>query len=85
MAKNKWHSKFCKWDGESMDFSLPGVCVGCDGIRNGRITKNAFKGKYGMGKSELISFCTSGIKWAKCTIHTNPSCACGKLVLNATA
>jgi hypothetical protein len=30
-------------------------------------------------------FCLSGIKWAKCTKHTNPSCACGKPVLNATA
>jgi hypothetical protein len=86
MSKTRWHSKLCKWDGKSTRFTWrPGECLGCDELKTEKITNNLFKGNYGIGKDELHIFCLSGIKWARCTKHTNPSCACGKIVLNATA
>lgn len=85
MAQNRWHSKNCTWDSASFNFSLPGDCVGCDEMRRKKLNGNLLKGDYGIGKNELKMFCHSGIKWARCTTYTNPSCACGKTVLNATA
>lgn len=81
----RWHSKYCKWDGESHNYSPEGHCVGCDKMLGSPFIRKLFRGSYGMGKEALKLFCLSGIKYAKCTKHTNPSCACGKLVLNATA
>lgn len=87
MGSNLVHSKLCDWDGESNRLTYkPGKCHGCDVLKATRITDMLrSRASYGIGKDELAMFCLSGIKWARCTKHTNPSCACGKPVLNATA
>jgi hypothetical protein len=81
------HSPLCDWNGEAKTFTWkPGKCPACDIMKVKKI-KGMVKSKtyYGIGKEHLHMFCLSGIKSARCTKHTNPSCACGKLVLNATA
>lgn len=87
MAGNYFHSKLCDWDGESNRLTYkPGKCPACDILKAVKITDMIrSRASYGIAKEDLHLFCLSGIKWAKCTKHTNPKCACGKPVLNATA
>lgn len=87
MGRQYFHSKLCDWDGESNRLTWkPGKCPACDILKATKITDLLrSRASYGIGKTELHLFCLSGIQWAKCTKHTNPSCACGKPVLNATA
>jgi hypothetical protein len=80
------HSKLCSWDGVSSQVTqIKGDCRACDEID--AVRSNTFKqrGRYGIERMDEHKFCKSGIKWSKCTKYTNPSCACGKPVLNGTA
>ena len=80
------HSKLCTWDGTSSRVTQGvGNCRACDEIKAVRSNSYEPRGKYGIEKDGVHMFCRSKIPWGRCTKHTNPSCACGKLVMNATA
>jgi hypothetical protein len=79
------HSEHCTWKGGVRYTRGNGRCLRCDTLKQKRLTDNKYNKSnenYGMSKEDLKMFCLSGIKWARCTKWTNPSCACGKLVLN---
>jgi len=87
MGMSYSHSVNCEWDGKSVENYTwePGKCRACDFLETKRITGTVYRENYGIPRDQLNNFCLSGIKWAKCTKHTNPSCACGKIVLNGKA
>ena len=79
------HSQQCTWKGGVRYTRSTGRCLRCDVLKAKRITEsqqNLSGENYGMSKEDLKKFCLSGITKARCTKWTNPSCACGKLVLN---
>jgi|688.fasta_scaffold00313_96 hypothetical protein len=79
--RNVKHSPLCTWDGKSRILTMHvGRCRACDDIKEIR-TIGKSKGIYGIDRKEMNKFCLSFIEWAICTKHTNPSCACGKPVL----
>lgn len=79
------HSEFCTWTGGVRYTRNNGKCIPCDILKQKRLTDNEYNKageNYGMSREDLKKFCLSGITKARCTKWTNPSCACGKLVLN---
>jgi len=76
------HSKRCTWDGVSKMLTLGvGNCRACDDIKAIRSNGNEARGVYGIDKEYLKNFCKAPNAWERCTKFTNPSCACGKIVL----
>lgn len=79
------HGGNCTWRGGVRYTRGHGRCLKCDVLKAKRITEHLFNTRgenYGIAKEDLKKFCLSGITKARCTKWTNPSCACGKLVLN---
>jgi hypothetical protein len=81
------HSENCTWDSQKYRLSNNNVCLACDTMRTyraglERIPDSAF----GLDvKIRKEIYCVSAqIPYARCTEHTNPSCACGRRVYYKT-
>lgn len=86
------HGDACEWTGKkgTRYTQTKGLCDACD-VKRGQLNvllEGVPQSILGMTRSERERFychVSDVVRYAKCTKVTNPSCACGKLMINTTA